>query len=92
MASATAAQVAAMDLIISISNTTVHLAGALGVPVWAMLQAIPDRRWMLNLSNSPWYQSVRLFRQKKVGDWTGLICEVEDALTNYVEEYKLQKF
>jgi hypothetical protein len=59
-----AAQVAAMDLVISISNTTVHMAGALGVPVWTVLSWIPETRWwMLDRQDNPWYPSMRLFRQ-----------------------------
>ncbi len=71
-----AAQVAAMDLIVSISNTTAHIAGALGVPVWVMLQKLPDRRWMMDRNDSPWYKSVRLFRQEKSNEWEPVVEKV----------------
>ena len=77
------AQVASLDLVISVSNTTVHMAGALGVPVWVMLRSIPDRRWMLDREDSPWYSSVRLFRQKKMGDWRSVIDKVTSDLKKF---------
>jgi ADP-heptose:LPS heptosyltransferase len=75
-----AAQTAAMDLVISIDNSTVHMAGALDVPVWAMLPAVPDWRWMLDRSDSPWYPSVRLFRQATAGEWGPVIERVAEEL------------
>jgi hypothetical protein len=75
-----AAQTAAMDLVISIDNSTVHMAGALNVPVWAMLPAVPDWRWMLDRSDSPWYPSVRLFRQATAGEWGPVIERVAEEL------------
>jgi tetratricopeptide (TPR) repeat protein len=75
-----AAQTAAMDLVISIDNSTVHMAGALNVPVWVMLPAVPDWRWMLDRSDSPWYPSVRLFRQALAGEWTPVIARVAKEL------------
>ena len=64
-----AAQIAAMDLVVSISNTTVHVAGAFGVPTWCLIQKIGDRRWLIDRDDSPWYGSVRLYRQDAVADW-----------------------
>ena len=75
-----AAQTAAMDLVISIDNSTVHMAGALDVPVWAMLPFVPDWRWMLNRTDSPWYPCVRLFRQPKAGDWLTVLATVAAEL------------
>ena len=75
-----AAQVAAMDLVISVSNTTVHFAGALGVPVWVMLHMVPLNYWMLDREDSPWYPSARLFRQSEPGQWADVIRRVGDAL------------
>ena len=75
-----AAQTAAMDLVISIDNSTVHMAGALGMPVWVLLPAVPDWRWMLGRSDSPWYSSVRLFRQLAPGAWTPVIASVAQEL------------
>jgi hypothetical protein len=75
-----AAQTAAMDLVISIDNSTVHMAGALNVPVWALLPAVPDWRWMLGRSDSPWYPSVRLFRQATAGEWVPVIERITEEL------------
>jgi len=75
-----AAQVAAMDLVVSISNTTVHMAGALGVPTWVLLNSTPLSWWFLEREDSPWYPSVRLFRQTAPGDWAGVVARVADAL------------
>ena len=71
-----AAQVAAMDLVISISNTTVHMAGALGVPCWVLVNTVPLNCWMLEREDSPWYPSLRLFRQSQAGDWSDVIDRV----------------
>ncbi len=81
-----AAQVAAMDLIITASNTTAHMAGALGVPCWVMVLAGPGLLWywFLDRNDSPWYPSLRLFRQTTPGDWTTVIQEVSEALTGFV--------
>jgi ADP-heptose:LPS heptosyltransferase len=75
-----AAQVAAMDLVISIDNSTVHLAGALGKPVWTLLPYAPDWRWMLGRQDSPWYPSMRLFRQAAPGNWESMFDEVAGEL------------
>jgi Flp pilus assembly protein TadD len=75
-----AAQTAAMNVVISIDNSTVHMAGALDVPVWAMLPVVPDWRWLLHRSDSPWYPSVRLFRQIKHGEWPPVLEAVADEL------------
>ena len=71
-----AAQVSALDLVISTSNTTVHMAGALGKPVWTLLHYVPDWRWMLSRSDSPWYSSMTLFRPEKLGDWYSVFQQV----------------
>jgi Flp pilus assembly protein TadD len=75
-----AAQTAAMDLVLSIDNSTVHMAGALNVPVWALLPAVPDWRWLLGRTDSPWYSSVRLFRQSIAGEWAPVIDVVAQEL------------
>ena len=75
-----AAQVAAMDLVVTIDNSTAHLAGALGVPTWVLLPFAPDWRWLLARDDSPWYPSLRLFRQPKLGDWPAVIQKVLSAL------------
>ena len=75
-----AAQVAALDLVISIDNATVHMAGALGVPVWTLLPFACNWRWMLNSEDTPWYPTMRLFRQRAYGDWAGVFQSVYEAL------------
>ena len=75
-----AAQVAAMDLVVTIDNSTAHLAGALGVPVWVLLPFAPDWRWMLDREDSPWYPTMQLFRQPKPGDWRSVAEKVSIAL------------
>ncbi|QOZ47429.1 hypothetical protein XH89_31025 [Bradyrhizobium sp. CCBAU 53340] len=78
--SETAALVCCLDLVISVDTSVVHLAGALGAPVWTMLPLNPDWRWLLNRDDSPWYQSMRLFRQAKRGDWTSVVDRVRCEL------------
>lgn len=75
-----AAQIAAMDMIISVSNTTVHVAGALGVPTWVLLNTLPLCVWMAEGDGSPWYPSIRLFRQTEAGEWADVIGRVAAAL------------
>jgi signal peptidase I len=68
--------IAALDLLITIDSMPAHLAGAMNVPVWLMLSAKADWRWMENRSDSPWYPSMRLFRQEKAGDWAGVVDRI----------------
>lgn len=75
-----AAQVAALDMVISISNTTVHVAGALGVPCWTVLPTMPDWRWFLDREDTPWYANMRLFRQRRRDDWAEVLARVGRAL------------
>ncbi|MBF0195304.1 MAG: tetratricopeptide repeat protein, partial [Magnetococcales bacterium] len=76
-----AAQVAAMDVVVTISNTAAHMAGALGVPTLLMLGEIPIWYWMLQRSDSPWYSSLTIFRQKKTGDWIDVVNSVLGEIT-----------
>jgi tetratricopeptide (TPR) repeat protein len=76
----TAALIAHLDLIIAVDTSVVHLAGALGKPVWVMLPIAPDWRWLLDREDSPWYPSMRLFRQPKFDDWQSVVHMVRTAL------------
>lgn len=80
-----AAQVAAMDLVISVSNTTVHVAGALGVPVWTLVPASVGRiwYWFLDRTDSPWYPSMRLFRQQRGIDWSPTLHAIAQELKQW---------
>ena len=75
-----AAQVSAMDLVVSIDNATVHFAGALGVPVWVLLAQVADWRWQLKREDSPWYPSARLLRQDKLFEWREVALRVAAEL------------
>ena len=75
-----AAQVAAMDLVVTIDNSTAHLAGALGVPTWVLLPFAPDWRWLESGDESPWYPTMRLFRQTQAGDWLSVVQRVGLAI------------
>lgn len=79
-----AAQVAAMDVVISVDNSTVHFAGAMGVKVWALLPTVPDWRWGLEGETTRWYPSMRLFRQKDRGKWEPVISRVAEELRSLV--------
>ena len=70
-----------MDLVITVDTAVAHLAGAMGKPVWVLLAAMPDWRWMLGRQDSVWYPTARLFRQRKAGDWTEVIERVARQLT-----------
>ncbi len=76
----TAAIISACDLIISSDSMVAHLAGALGKPVWLLLKQVPDWRWGLAGESSPWYPSMRLFRQRRSGDWGDVIARLSCAL------------
>ncbi len=76
----TAALVAGLDLVIAVDTSVAHLAGALGVPAMLLLPHAPDWRWLTERADSPWYRSIRIFRQTRPGDWPGVIEQVERAL------------
>jgi ADP-heptose:LPS heptosyltransferase len=80
----TAAVMMNLDLIVTIDTAIAHLAGALGQPVWIALKRVPDWRWMLERSDSPWYPTARLFRQRQNGEWAPVIEEMADALVQLV--------
>jgi Flp pilus assembly protein TadD len=77
-----AAQVAAMDLVIAIDNSTAHLAAALGRPTWLLLPYAPDWRWLLETEKSPWYPTMRIFRQPQRGDWPSVVRQAHKALAS----------
>jgi ADP-heptose:LPS heptosyltransferase len=77
----TAAILSSVDLVISSDTSVAHLAGALGKPVWVLLQYVPDWRWLLERGDSPWYPTARLFRQPKIDDWESVIRQVKDRLS-----------
>jgi len=77
----TAAVMMNIDLVISADTAVAHLAGALGIPVWVALPLVPDWRWLLERDDSPWYPTMRLFRQTRNGHW-------EDVFERIAEELK----
>jgi FkbM family methyltransferase len=76
----TAAIIWNVDLVVSCDTSVAHLAGALGVPVWVALPYAPDWRWLLDREDSPWYPSMRLFRQQSSGDWDDVFRRMASAL------------
>ena len=81
----TAAVMSSLDLVITCDTVHAHLAGALGVPTWLALSYTPDWRWMLDRSDSPWYPSLRLFRQTQFGDWDGVFQRICQALDERID-------
>ena len=82
----TAALVDSMDLVISIDTAAAHLAGALAKPLWILLPFMPDWRWLLERSDTPWYPTARLFRQPAYQDWTPVIEQVRGLLQSRLDE------
>lgn len=83
----TAAAIQQLDLVISVDTAVAHLAGALGRPVWTMLPYTADWRWLLDGSDSPWYPTMRLFRQPVWGNWSSVVQEVASELATLVKSY-----
>jgi ADP-heptose:LPS heptosyltransferase len=84
----TAAIMTQLDLVITSDTAIAHLAGALGVAVWVALPLTPDWRWLLDRDDSPWYPTMRLFRQKKLGDWASVFQQIKTALSLRVQGRK----
>ncbi len=82
----TAAVMANLDLIVSVDTSVAHLAGAMGRLVFVALKHVPEWRWMLNRSDSPWYPTMRLFRQSARGDWNGVFIEMAKAVQARIAE------
>jgi hypothetical protein len=76
----TAALLTNLDLIITVDTAVAHVAGALARPAWVLLPYMPDWRWMLDRADSPWYPTLRLFRQKTRGDWAEVMERVKGEL------------
>lgn len=76
----TAEIIMALDLVISVDTSVAHLAGALGKPVWTLIPAVPDWRWLQDRTDTPWYPTMRLYRQPKIGDWTTPLAAVKADL------------
>jgi len=76
----TAALIQEMDIVISVDTSVAHLAGALGKPVWILLQFVPDHRWLLDRTDSPWYPTATLFRQSVINDWDNVMLNVVNKL------------
>jgi Flp pilus assembly protein TadD len=80
----TAALISCLDLVISIDTSVAHMAGAMGKATWVMLPFAADWRWLVGRGDSPWYPTMRLFRQKKADDWSGPVAEIAAALAERV--------
>ena len=76
----TAALLANLDLLITVDTAVAHLAGALGRPVWTLIPFVPDWRWMLERPDTPWYPTMRLFRQSADKTWEKVIPAVREHL------------
>ncbi len=77
-----------LDLVITVDTSIGHLAAALGKPAWVILPNPPDWRWMINRDDTPWYPTVRLFRQPTPGDWESIMTVVTQELEKYVNQIK----
>jgi len=86
--SVTAACLQHLDLLVTVDTSVAHLAGALGCPVWMMLPACNDWRWLLNHADSPWYPTMRIFRQSKPGDWSTVLKQIEAECERLRQERK----
>ena len=80
----TAALMENLDLIISVDTSVAHLAGAIAKPVWVLLPYVPDWRWLLDRADSPWYPTMRLFRQPVLGDWKSVITRVKSEIEKLI--------
>jgi tetratricopeptide (TPR) repeat protein len=83
----TAAVMKNLDLVIASDTAIAHLAGALGVPVWLVLPDVPEWRWMMERNDSPWYPTMRLYRQPEPGDWKSVFQQVYDAMSKLAAQH-----
>lgn len=79
----TAAAIEELDLVITVCTSVAHLAASLGKPTWLLLSKIPDQRWLLDREDSPWYPTIRLFRQRTRGDWSSVVERLSDELRSW---------
>jgi ADP-heptose:LPS heptosyltransferase len=84
-----AALMTQLDLIVTVDTSVAHVAGALGCPVWVVLPHVADFRWLLEREDSPWYPTMRLFRQTRAGDWKSAIDRVAGALRSLSERGRI---
>jgi len=82
----TAAIMSHLDLIITSDTSIAHLAGALARPTWVVLKQVPDWRWLLDRQDSPWYPTMRLFRQDLAGYWTSVFARIEQQLRSVTSQ------
>ena len=86
----TAALIDLVDLVISVDTSILHLAAAMGKPTWVMLPFCPDWRWMIDTDRSPWYPTVKLFRQKAQGDWNSVVTPITEELELFIVSDSVQ--
>ena len=82
----TAGAIESLDLVISVDTAVAHLVGAMGKPVWLVLPYAADWKWLMERQDSPWYPTMRLFRQPRPGDWTAVVNVVADQLKQWIDE------
>ena len=86
----TAACMANLDLIITVDTAVAHLAGAMGLPVWVLIPKVPDWRWLLEREDSPWYPTMRLWRQQEKGDWNSVMQRIADDLPMLIRKQAIK--
>jgi len=82
----TAALMEALDVVVTVDTSVAHLAGALARPVWVLLPYVPDWRWLLDRTDSPWYPTARIYRQPAIGDWPAVLARVKADLADWAAQ------